>query len=99
MNTGGGIMNAHILSGTTVQITTLTPLPASYTTGTTVQVDGVGATTGAGALTMGYNRAWSITVTRANTFIYSDNNSGAARLDPVDDQGGADVTLTPSLIL
>jgi hypothetical protein len=98
-NTGVGIMNAQVLSGTTVQITTLTPLPAGYTNGTIVQVDGVGATTGAGALTNGYNGAWSITITGTNTFTYNDTNPGAAGLGPVNNQGGADGTLTATTIL
>jgi hypothetical protein len=98
-NPGLGIMNARVLSGTTVQITTLTPLPTGYTSGTIVQIDGVGATTGAGALTTGYNGAWSITVTGTNTFTYNDTNPGASGLGSVDNQGGADVTVNATTIL
>ena len=44
-STGAGIANAQILSGTTVQITTLTP--NGFADGSKVEVDGVGANNGA----------------------------------------------------
>jgi hypothetical protein len=98
-HTGLGIANAQILSGTTAQITTLIPLPSNYTTGSVVQVDGIGTTTGAGVLNQGYNGAWTITVTGTNTFTYNDTNSGASSLGTFSNQGGTDVTVTPTNVL
>ena len=79
-----------------MEITTLTP--NGFTSGETVEVDGVGANNGAGAITSGYNGAWSITVIDSTHFTYSDTNSGASGLQPVNNQGAADVTVNGNII-
>src|SRR5207245_415444 len=48
-NSGVAIANAQITTGTTVQITTLTP--NNFADGSTVEIDGVGANNGAASLT------------------------------------------------
>jgi hypothetical protein len=94
--TGVSIANASITTGTTVQITTATP--NNFTEGQTVEIDGVGASTGAGALTAGYNGAWSIHVIDSTHFTYNDTNTGASSLTPVNNQGAADATVSPNII-
>ncbi len=95
-STGVAIANAKITSGTTVQITTLTP--NSFADGATVQIDGVGANNGAGAITSGYNGTWTIHVIDSTHFTYSDTNSGASSLSQVNNQGAADVIVNPNTI-
>jgi hypothetical protein len=94
-NTGVAIADAKILSGTTVQITTLTP--NAFTNGQTVVVDGVGGT-GPSAITGGYNGSWVITVVDSTHFTYTDTNSGASSLAEVTNQGAADVALTATTV-
>jgi hypothetical protein len=88
---GVAVAKAEITSGTTVQITTLTP--NTFTEGQTVVIDGVGSTTGAGALTNGYNGSWVIHVIDSTHFTYTDSNAGATTLATVTNQGSADVAL------
>jgi hypothetical protein len=95
-NTGAAIANAKIASGTTVQITTLTP--NTYQTGQFVEVDGVGANNGAGAISSGYNGVWQITVVDSTHFTYSDTNAGASGLSQVNNQGAADVIISPTTL-
>jgi Bacterial Ig-like domain (group 3) len=94
-NTGVSVANAQVVStsgsNATVQITTATA--NTFQTGQVVEVDGVGANTGAGAITSGYNGTWTITVIDSTHFTYTDNNSGATSLNPVNNQGAADVTI------
>ncbi len=95
-NTGVGIASASE-SGNTVTITTSTP--NTFQTGQSVEVDGVGANNGAGAITTGYNGAWSITVVDSTHFTYSDTNAGASNLATVSNQGAADDTVAGSIIV
>jgi hypothetical protein len=95
---GVAVADARIVSGTTVEITTLTP--HNYVTGDTVVVDGVGtATSGAPALLQGYNGSWVITVIDATHFQYNDTNANAAALTPVSNKGAANRAVTPTTIL
>jgi large repetitive protein len=94
-NTGASVAQASE-SGSTVTITTATP--NTFQTGQTVEVDGVGANSGAAAITTGYNGAWSITVVDATHFTYTDTNSGANNLGTINNQGAADVTVNGSII-
>ncbi len=57
-------------AGNTVTITTTTPLPSSFSKGSTVQVSGVGVA--------GYNGVFTITGVTATTFTYTDPTSGLA---------------------
>jgi large repetitive protein len=98
VDTGTGVSIASAsVSGTTVTITTLTP--NTFRTGQRVEVDGVGANSGASAITSGYNGAWIITVTDSTHFTYTDTNSGASSLPTVTNQGGTDLTVNGSIIL
>ena len=71
-------------------MTITTAFPNAFTNGEVVQVDGVGANNGAGAITSGYNGAWTITVVDSTHFTYTDTNSGASNLATVINQGAAD---------
>lgn len=100
IDTGAGVAvaNAQILTGTTVQITTLSP--HNYVSGETVVVDGVGAaTSGAAALTQGYNGSWVVTVIDSTHFTYNDTNTGATALTPIANKGAANRAVTPTVIL
>jgi hypothetical protein len=83
-------------TGSAVTITTMTP--NTFTTGQVVQIDGVGANSGAGAITSGYNGAWSITVVDSTHFTYTDTNSGGSGLGTVTNQGAAGVTVAGNII-
>ena len=90
-NTGASVASAT-QSGGSVTITTSTP--NSFTTGQVVEVDGVGANSGATAITSGYNGAWSITRLSSTQFSYTDTNSGASSLGSTTiSQGAVDVTI------
>jgi len=100
IDTGAGvsIANAHITTGTTVQITTVTP--NSFHTGQVVEVDGVGADSGASAITTGYNGSWNITVIDSTHFTYNDTNSGASGLPATTtSQGAANLVVTASTLI
>ena len=94
--TGVTVANASE-TGTTVTITTATP--NNFVTGQTVEVDGVGASTGGGTLNAGYNGAWQVTVLSSTQFTYNDTNTGASGLATVTNQGGADVTVSPTTLV
>ena len=94
-NTGVAIASASE-SGTTVTITTLTP--NAFTSGQVVEVDGVGANNGAGAITSGYNGAWSITTIDSTHFTYTDTNTNASNLATVTNQGAADATVNATTV-
>ncbi len=93
-NTGVSIANAQVISGSgsssVVQITTATP--NTIQTGQVVEVDGVGATNGTGAITSGYNGAWTVTVIDSTHFTYTDTQ-GATITGAVNNQGSADVAI------
>ncbi len=94
--TGVSIANASE-SGNTVTITTVSS--NNFVTGQTVQVDGVGVSTGAGVLNGTYNGAWQITVVDSTHFTYTDTNSDGSSLTTITNQGGVDVTVTPSTLI
>src|SRR5262249_9210426 len=50
------------------------------------------------SLTAGYNGAWTIQVIDSTHFTYTDTNQGASSLTPVNNQGAADVTVSPSTV-
>jgi hypothetical protein len=81
-------------SGNTVTITTA--IPNQFTTGQTVVIDGVGASTGVGALTSGYNGSWTVTVIDSTHFTYTDTN--ASGLATVVNQGAADAAVSPAIV-
>lgn len=94
---GAAIMQARE-AGNTVTITTRTP--HGFTTGQRVVVDGIA--TGLGGttiLTDGYNGSWTVNVTSATTFTYTDTNQHGTGLATVTDQGAADVPVTPSTVV
>jgi hypothetical protein len=91
------IANAQITTGTTVQITTLTP--NTFADGSTVEIDHVGTLTGVGALTQGYNGHWVIHVIDSTHFTYTDTNSGASGLAPVNNQGSAGNIVAGTIIV
>jgi hypothetical protein len=94
-DTGSGVSIASASeSGSTVTITTATP--NTFTNGQTVVVDGVGASTGTGALTQGYNGSWTVTVIDSTHFTYTDTH--ASNLATVNNQGAADVAVSPTVV-
>jgi hypothetical protein len=94
-DTGTGVSIASASeSGSTATITTATP--NTFTTGQTVVIDGVGASTGTGALTSGYNGTWTITVIDSTHFTYTDTN--ASNLATVNNQGATDVAVSPNIV-
>lgn len=68
-------------AGNTVTITTTSPLPGSFSNGTTVQVAGVGVA--------GYNGVFTITAVTPTTFTYTDPTSGLAN------SGGGTASVDP----
>jgi hypothetical protein len=85
--------------GSTVTITTA--VPHNFTEGQTVVVDGITTTLGGTSIvTDGYNGgSWVIHVIDSTHFSYTDTNVHGTGLDPVSNQGAADIAVNPTTVV
>jgi hypothetical protein len=102
-STGFSIASASATGGPPATVTITLPagqtLPANYSVGTVVQINGVGASTGGGALSSGFNGAFAIASISGDRtqFTYADNNATQPS-GTVNNQGSFDATLTPTTL-